>query len=71
MQFQVVIYNVSQGIATTNFDWTMDALPQAFAGDKVTAAPGLLERETKILSKAVTLFSEDSWTLGEPSVVML
>ena len=69
MRFQVVIYNVSQGMATTNFDWTMDALPQAFAGEKVTA-PGLLERETKILSKAVTLYSEDSWTLGEPSVVL-
>jgi hypothetical protein len=67
MKFEVVIYNVSQGIANTQFDWTFDALPQASAGEK-EAAPGLLERETKILSKAVTLFSAEKWTLGEPSV---
>jgi hypothetical protein len=32
---------------------------------------GLLERETKILSKAAALFSDEKWSLGEPPVGMV
>ena len=69
MQYQTALYRVSEGIPTTKFDWTFDSLFQASVGEK-EAAPGLLERETKILSRAATLYSEDKWTLGEPGVDM-
>ena len=69
MKFQLgVLYNESDGVANTDFGWTFDALPQAV--DEKAAAPGLLERETKILSKAAKLFSEDKWALGEPGLVL-
>ena len=65
-QFQLgVLYAESDGVATTEFGWTYDALPQAI---EKAAAPGLLERETKILSKASSLYSEGKWALGEPGV---
>ena len=66
-QSQVALYVVSEGVASTNIDWKFDSLLQASAGDK-EAAPGLLERETKILSRAASLYSEEKWTLGEPGV---
>ena len=67
MKFQLnVLYAESEGVSTTDFGWTFDALPQAL--DEKAAAPGLLERETKILSKAAKLFGEEKWALGEPGL---
>jgi hypothetical protein len=70
MQFQLnVLYAESEGTATTEFGWTFDALPLALSTDNA-AAPGLLERETKILSKAARLYSEAKWDLGEPDLIL-
>ena len=62
-----VAYAESNGARTTDFDWTMDPLPVA-SSNALCATPGLLERETKILSKAAALFSDKKWSLGEPTV---
>ena len=48
----------------------MDPLPVA-SSNALCATPGLLERETKILSKAAALFSDKKWSLGEPTAGML
>jgi len=66
-QSQVALYVVSEGVTTTDMDWKFESLLQASAGGN-EAAPGLLERETKILSRAASLYSEEKWTLGEPGV---
>ena len=65
-----VAYTEINGARTTDFDWTMDPLPVA-SSNALCATPGLLERETKILSKAAALFSDKKWSLGEPTAGML
>ena len=62
-----VAYAESNGVRTTDFDWSIDPLPVA-SSTALCVTPGLLERETKILSKAAALFSDTKWSLGEPSV---
>lgn len=57
------------GIKTHEFKWTLDPLPLAACNVQMVS-PGLLERETKILSKAAALFSEERWSMAEPSVAM-
>ena len=71
MMFQTgVTYTESNGCRNTEFNWTIDPLPVASVSTPIVS-PGLLERETKILSKAAALFSDDKWSLGEPSVSLL
>lgn len=53
----------------TEFDWSDDPLPQASHLD-ATAAPGLLERETGILSRGASLYSDEKWAkIAEPCVL--
>lgn len=70
-QFQTgVSYTESNGSRNTDFNWTIDPLPAASSTASIVT-PGLLERETKILSKASALFSDEKWVLGDPSVGMV
>ena len=65
-----VAYAESNGARTTDFDWTLDPLPVGTSA-ALCVTPGLLQRETKILAKAEALFSDQKWSLGEPSAVMV
>jgi hypothetical protein len=65
-----IAYTESNGSRNTEFNWTIDPLPVASSGASIVT-PGLLERETKILSKAAALFSDEKWSLGEPPVGMV
>ena len=65
-----VAYAESNGARTTDFDWTLDPLPVGIS-TALCVTPGLLQRETKILSKAEALFSDQKWSLGEPSAGMV
>jgi hypothetical protein len=64
-----VAYTEINGIKTCEFDWTLDPLPSASSNSQMVS-PGLLERETKILSKAAALFSDERWTMADPSRAM-
>jgi hypothetical protein len=65
-----VAYAESNGARTTDFDWTLDPLPVGTSA-ALCVTPGLLQRETKILAKAEALFSDQKWSLGEPSAGMV
>ena len=68
MQYENVTYKQEGGVIHCGFDWNHCPLPNAapLAG---TVAPGLLERETGILSKGVKLFSASKWAaIREPPI---
>ena len=52
------------------FDWTFSPLSKASPLDE-DSAPGLLERETKVLSKGKTLYSDSKFAvIGDPGVLL-
>jgi hypothetical protein len=71
MQFELQV-PYKQGEDKTvisDFDWSDTPLPQASHLD-AAAAPGLLERETGILSRAASLYSDAKWSkIAEPCVL--
>ena len=51
-----------------NISWELAPLPAA-TFEAASAAPGCLERQTKILSRAAALFSDEKWlAVGQPSL---
>ncbi len=71
MQFEVnVPYKNIDDAVVENFDWQLTPLPKVSPTD-IAPAPGLLERETKILSKAQQLYSYAHYgALADPSVTL-
>ena len=70
IQFECnVAYMEVNGSLTSDIEWAFKPLPQPSA--KVICAPGMLERQTKILSKALDLFDDPKWgPIGDPSVTI-
>ena len=51
-----------------NISWELATLPAA-TFEAASAAPGCLERQTKILSRAAALLSDEKWlAVGQPSL---
>jgi hypothetical protein len=69
ISFENVSYLADDGkVIHEDMDWQLVPLPAA-SFEAASAAPGCLERQTKILSRAAALFSDDKWTLvGQPSL---
>ena len=69
ISFENVSYLADDGkVIQEDMDWQLVPLPAA-SFEAASAAPGCLERQTKILSRAAALFSDDKWTLvGQPSL---
>jgi hypothetical protein len=56
------------GVIQEDMTWELAPLPAA-SFEAASVAPGCLERQTKILSRAAALFSEEKWSpVGEPSL---
>lgn len=63
-----VAYIEVDGVMQEQCDWTATPLPSA-TFSAAAAAPGCLERQTKILSKAASLFAEEKWlVIANPSL---
>ena len=63
-----VAYIEVDGVMQEQCEWNATPLPAA-TFNAAAAAPGCLERQTKILSKAASLFSEDKWLgIANPSL---
>lgn len=68
-QLQVPYQQGEDNSIISDFDWSDAPLPQASHLD-AAAAPGLLERETGILSRAASLYSDAKWSkIAEPCVL--
>ncbi len=70
MQYECnVAYKDVNGTITSCIEWSFKPLPQPSA--KVICAPGMLERQTKILSKALTLYDDPKWVpVGDPGITI-
>jgi hypothetical protein len=65
-----VAYKEENGVLSVNMKWSFGALPSS-SPSEVSAAPGLLERETKYLSKGAKLYENSKWSsVGSPTVDM-
>lgn len=63
-----VAYVEKDGVIRETCDWEVGPLP-AVCFDAASAAPGCLERQTKYLSKAATMFSDPIWVqVSEPTL---
>jgi hypothetical protein len=71
MHFEVnVPYRNIGDEVVSDFDWQLTPLPKALLTD-TAPAPGLLERETKILSRAEQLYSDAKYAaVADPSVTL-
>ena len=67
--FEIVSYLADdEGAIQEDMNWELVPLPAA-SFEAAAAAPGCLERQTKILSRAAALFFDEKWTpVGQPSL---
>jgi len=65
-----VAYTEKDGIVCTEFKWDCNSLPEPFSPAHQQAAPGLLERETKYLSKGEKLYGGTKFApVGDPGII--
>jgi hypothetical protein len=65
-----VAYTELNGVTTTEIEWDFETLPQESAPAQDQAAPGLLERETRYLTKGERLFSAARFVaVADPGVL--
>ena len=69
-QHEIISFTDEGGVIQVGFDWKESPLPVASTLG-TAAAPGLLERQTGILSKGVKFFSSSKWSdISDPSIKM-